>query len=216
MLDKQSSESATNQITKNNRIDVEWTTLMPKGWGGLGGDANMHSGEHKMLYTLLEDDEHLEGLVGGMFGPDLKGTGGLFNIAKEGSLHKGVGVATDRRVIFVDKGILATEVAEIPYASIETIAYSTGIVMGGLKISGRGTTSLKVEMVSPKGSAKAFADVVRPHLTAHLNPSNNTQARQQAAPLSSAIDDLRKLGELLQMDLITREEFDVKKRELLD
>ena len=66
-----------------------------------------------------------------------------------------------------------------------------------------------------KGSAKAFADVVRPHLTAHLNPPTNAQARQQVAPLSSAIDDLRKLGELLQMDLITREEFDVKKRELL-
>ena len=199
-------------IEEGNRVDVEWAALIPKGWGGLFGDANMHPGERKMLYDLLEDGEHLEALVGGAFGPDLQATGGVGSIAKAGSLRKGVGVATDRRVIFLDKGILSTEVAEIPYASIESISYSTGILMGGLKISGRGTTSLKVEMVSPKGSAKAFADVVRPDLGA---PSD-VRVVQQAAPHNSAIDDLRKLGELLQMRLITQEEFDTKKAQLLD
>ena len=125
---------------------------------------------------------------------------------------KALGVATDRRVIFLDKGIISTEVAEIPYTSIESISYSSGIVMGGLKISGRGTTSLKVEMVSPKGSAKAFADVVRPHLSV---PSD-VRVVQQAPPQSSAIDDLRKLGELLQMGLISQEEFDTEKAQLLN
>ena len=83
-----------------------------------------------MLYCLLEDDEHLEALVGGMFGPDMQATGGVTKIFKggAGSLHKGVGVATDRRAIFLDKGILSTEVAEMPYASIESISYSTGII----------------------------------------------------------------------------------------
>ena len=199
-------------IEKSNRVDAEWAALIPKGWGGLFGDTNMHSGERKMLYDLLEDNEHLEALVGGAFGPDLQATGGVGSIARAGSLHKGVGVATNRRVIFVDKGILSTEVAEIPYTSIESISYSTGIVMGGLKISARGTTSLQVEMVTPKGSAKAFADVVRPHLSV---PSD-VRVVQQAPPQSSAIDDLRKLGELLQMGLITQEEFDTKKAQLLD
>ena len=64
-----------------------------------------------MLYDILEDAEHLEALIGGSFGPDLQATGGVTNIAKAGSLHRGAGVATDRRVIFLDKGILSTEVA---------------------------------------------------------------------------------------------------------
>ena len=90
-----------------------------------------------MLYDLLEDDEHLEALVGRMFGPDMQATGGVTKIFKGGgggggggggSLHKGVGVATDRRAIFLDKGILSTEVAEMPYASIESTSYSTGII----------------------------------------------------------------------------------------
>ena len=82
-----------------------------------------------MLYDLLEDDEHLEALVGGMFGPDMQATDGVTKIFKgAGSLHKGVGVATDRQAIFLDKGILSTEVAEMPYTSIESISYSTGII----------------------------------------------------------------------------------------
>ena len=81
-----------------------------------------------MLYDLLEGDEHLEALVGGMFGPDMQATGGVTKIFRGGALHKGVGVATNRRAIFLDKGILSTEVAEMPYASIESISYSTGII----------------------------------------------------------------------------------------
>ena len=67
-------------------------------------------------------------------------------------------------------------------------------------------------MVSPKWSAKAFADVVRSHLTTHLNPSSNVQVVQQSSP----IDEVRKLGELLQMRLITQAEFDAKKSQLLE
>ena len=86
-----------------------------------------------MLYDLLEDDEHLEALVGGMLGPDMQATGGVTKIFRgggggAGSLHKGVGVATDRRAIFLDKGIPPTELAEMPYASIESTSYSTGII----------------------------------------------------------------------------------------
>ncbi len=124
------SKNDMGQETKSSRIDAEWTTLIPKGWGTWGNDANMHSGEHKMLYDLLEDNEHLEALVGGSFGPDLQATGGVTDIVRAGSLHKGVGVATDRRVIFLDKGILSTEVAEIPYASIASIDLPPVIVPG--------------------------------------------------------------------------------------
>ena len=39
-----------------------------------------------MLYDLLEDDEHLEALVGGMFGPDMQATGGVTKIFKGGGV----------------------------------------------------------------------------------------------------------------------------------
>ena len=160
-----------------------------------------------MLHDLLEVDEHLESLIGGSFGPDLQGMGGVGTILRAGSIHKGVGVATDRRIIFLDQGIVATEVVEMPYTSIESISYSTGMAFGGLKISGRGTTSLRIEAVKPKSSAKAFADVVRSHLAPPARPSNDTR--------NSPIDDLSKLAVLLEKGLVTREEFDAKKAQIL-
>ena len=156
-----------------------------------------------MLHDVLEDDEHLEALVGGHFGPDLQSTGGPGGTGRNRSLHKGVVVATDRRVIFLNKGIFSTAVTEMPYASIEAISYSTGIIRAELTISGRGTNSLRVTMIQPKWSAKAFADLVRPHLVSYLNPAvprKADQATQSSIAPSPTLDDPSKLLELSRGD----------------
>ena len=192
-------------LTKEERIDQEWEALIPKGWGTFG-DKGMHSGERNMLPNLLEDDETLECLVGGKFGPDL----GRSHIARDKSLHSGVGVATDRRVIFIDAGFLSSEVAELPYSSIETISYSTGMAMGGLKISARGATSLQMEMVKPMGQAKVFADAVRKHLNA------GQAAGTTVVQTASAMDELEKAAALYERGLLTQGEFEAKKAQLLN
>ena len=194
------------KLSKEDRIDQEWEALIPKGWGTFG-DAGMHSGERKMLYNLLEDDETLECLVGGKFGPDL----GRSHIARDKSLHSGVGVATDRRVIFLDAGFLSTEVAELPYSSVETISYSTGFARGGLNIAARGATSLQMEMIQPMGQAKVFADTVRKHLNA-----GQTVAAPTVVQTASAMDELEKAAALYERGLLTPEEFAAKKAQLLN
>ena len=198
-------EGKPTPVNKEDRIDQEWDALIPKGWGSFK-NTFMLSGERKMLYRLLEDGEHLECLVGGKFGPDL----GRSNIARDKSLHNGVGVATDRRVIFVDSGIASSEVAEMPYTSIEAISYSSGISLAGLKISARGSTSLQMEMIRSMDEAKVFADTVRKHLN----------AGQTAAPTvvqtASAMDELEKAAALYERGLLTQEEFETKKAQLLN
>ena len=77
------------RASKGDRIDAEWAALIPKGWGTFG-DRKIHSGERKVLHDLLEDDEHLEILIGGSFGPDLQALGGVGTILRAGSIHKGV------------------------------------------------------------------------------------------------------------------------------
>ena len=193
------------KLSKEERIEQEWDALIPKGWGTFG-DKGMHSGERGMLCNLLEDDETLECLVGGKFGPDL----GRSHIARDKSLHSGVGVATDRRVIFLDAGFLSTEVAELPYSSIETISYSTGMAMGGLKISARGSTSLQMEMVKPMGQAKVFADAVRKHL------NTGQAAGTTVVQTASAMDELEKAAALYERGLLTQAEFAAKKAQLLN
>ncbi len=213
VLDHASGESLNNKL---RRIDYEWAELIPKGWGTFG-DAHMHSGERKMLYELLDDDEHLEAIIGGRFGPDLRATGGPLNILKEGSLHDGVGVATTSRVIFLDKGIMASEVVELSYRNIESISYSTGVMLGGLKIVGRGGSAVQVEMVRPKESAQTFASIVKNHLDSTrvtaASPQGSTP--QSLAPMPVA-DEIEKLAGLLEKGILTQDEFDTKKKQLLD
>ena len=193
-------------LSKEERINQEWEALIPKGWGTFG-DKGMHSGEREMLPNLLEDDETLECLVGGKFGPDL----GRSHIARDKSLHSGVGIATDRRVIFLDAGFLSAEVAELPYSSVETISYSLGMAMGGLKIAARGATSLQMEMIKPMGQAKVFADAVRKRLNA-----GPTAAAPTVVQTASAMDELEKAAALYERGLLTAEEFAAKKAQLLN
>ena len=195
-------------VGKEERIDQEWNALIPKGWGTFT-DANMHSGERKMLYRLLESDEHLECLCGG----DFKANSGESHIWRDSgrSFNSGVVVATDRRVIFLDKGIVSTEVAELTYKSIESISYSGGMMWGSLKFGLVGATTLPIENVKPKEQAKVFADTVRKHLNA-----GPTVAAPTVVQTASAMDELEKAAALYERGLLTAEEFAAKKAQLLN
>jgi predicted RNA-binding Zn-ribbon protein involved in translation (DUF1610 family) len=96
-------------------VDEQWETFRPQTWR-----KGAHKGERKMLYGIRDPGETMECLIGGAFGPDMEK-------AKFGkTFHSAIGVATDRRVIFVDKGLFgSTEVREMPYTSVDAITYST-------------------------------------------------------------------------------------------
>lgn len=186
------------KLSKEDRIDQEWYALIPEGWG-----SKKLAKEREMLYNVLEDDETMECLVGGHFGPDL----GQSPIEMGKSIDSGVGVATDRRVILLYSGFLSAEVAELPYRSVETISYGSG----GLKIAARGATSFQMEMINPTSQAKVFADTVRKHLNA-----GPTVAAPTVVQTASAMDELEKAAALYERGLLTPEEFAAKKAQLLN
>ena len=190
--------------TRQERIDAQWYAAIPKGWGTLD-DKKMHSGERKMLYDILDQDEDIKALVGGRYRAE-QDTNRLHK-------HSGVAVATSKRVIFLDKGVFgSSEVSEMPYRSIEGITHSTGMLMGGVQITGLGTAGWRIEEVKPKESAKLFADSVRGLVEArHVGAAQ--QVNQQAPP--SAADELAKWAALLKDGTLTQDEFDTQKRRLL-
>ena len=181
-------------------IDEQWNRVKPAHWG-----AMTNRGEREMLHTLLEAGENIIVLLGGHFGPDL----GQAQPGK--TLHKGIAVATDRRVLMVDKGVFgSTEVAEMRHQSIESIAYSTGMLFAGLRITGRGTASFRIENVG-KPEVKPFVDYVRSQVVAQQTPTVQVESGRSA----SAVDELEKLAGLLERGHLTQEEFDIKKKQLL-
>lgn len=193
-------EEWAKHFERQHEIDAQWYAVMPNWSGG----KKMHSGERQMLYDILDYDEDILALVGGMYRAEQ-------DTARVGK-HNGVAVATNKRVIFLDKGVFGSkEVSEMPYRSVEGITHSTGMFYGGVQITGLGTSGWRIEDVNPKDSAKSFADSVRFQVEAP-----RAEAPQPSAmPTTSAADELAKWAKLYQDGILTQAEFDAKKKQLL-
>ena len=201
-LPRKGFSNAMNQ-GKAERIDAEWYAVMPNGWGTFD-DGGMHSGERKMLHTILGDDESIEALVGGLFRQDTD------RMAK----HTGVAVATNKRVVFVDKGLFgSTETMELPYRSIEGVTSSTGMISAGIQITGRGAASYRIENVKPKDAVRTFSEVVRRNAdnASHEGPQKGPVERDAA----SIADEIAKLSDLNRQGILTDDEFNKAKQKVL-
>ena len=180
---------------RRHQIDLQWDAAKPQSMS-----EKMHSGERKMLYSVLADGETVESIVGGTFRQD---TDRLHK-------HNGVAVATSTRVVFLDKGILgSTETMQIAYRNVEAVTFSTGMFAAGIQVAGRGTSSFRIEDVADKESVKRFADCVQAHIDTAQQP-----IPPPATP-SSSLDELERLAGLVERGFVTREEFEVKKKEIL-
>lgn len=185
---------------------------MPKGWGTFG-DENMHSGERKLLYDLIRDDEHIIAMVGGQFGPTLKQYSPLKRQAT--MMHSGCVVATTERLLFLDKGILHTEAHDLDYQSIESIRHSTGLIFGGVGIVARGTSNMKIEVVKPKKSAKYFAEKVREQIIELRNKPLVVKGMDSPQTDATLTQQLESLWNLHQQGALTKDEFAEAKDRLL-
>ena len=159
-----------------------------------------------MLHTLIEQGETLDALIGGTYRAEQD--------TSRRHKHQGVAVATSKRMLFVDKGAMGnTEVSEMPYRSVEAITHSTGRFFAGIQITGRGIASFRIEDIADRESVKPFVDCVRGHLEAA--PAPPAAAPQPAAASLSVADEIEKLASLKDRGILTQEEFDAKKRQLL-
>lgn len=165
-----------------------------------------------MLYEKFDSDEEIKALIGGRFRADTSRLSGHFGIAGN----------SNKRVMFLDKGILgSTEVMEISYRNIEAITYSTGTLMGGIQVTGRGVASFRLEDIPDKDALQPFADCVRGYITGATNgPAPVTSPTAMTTPAVdqtaiSPLDEIERLAELTAKGILTEEEFAAKKKQLL-
>ena len=146
-------------MSKAERIDAQWRERSTM-WGrnnpsvlerlisGLFSSENIttYPGELRILQEVLEDDENIEYWMGGRWGDAtefntlgdavfraLGGVGG-----HEFGVHNGVVVATDRRILMLNSGMVMKDVVEVPYEGLQ-VDYNEGMVCSGLKFSGSTT-----------------------------------------------------------------------------
>ena len=132
---------------EKSRIDAQWQALQP-GWGK--GD---YKGERQMLYDDLKEGEAIKHLWSGGWKVLERGE------AMEGH-DRGIVVATNRRVLFLNKGRISKSVARIPYWNILTVKEADPGVVGITSLDYNYETRL------PAGEAASFVNFVQSRLPA--------------------------------------------------
>ena len=153
--------------------------------------------ETKRLVEHLWEDEQVERMASGTYG---HGTGLL--------------VLTDRRLLFLKEG-MKKQTEDFPLEKVSSVQWSSGLTMGTITIFASANKA-EIKNVN-KSDGKEMADHVRQRLSAP-KPSTASTGGEQDAVASTAMDvpdQIRKLGELRDSGMVTPEEFEAKKAELL-
>lgn len=152
--------------------------------------------ELKKLPSMLHEQEQVLNLVQGRY---------------EG--NEGLIVATDRRVLFIDEGLVRSHREDFTYERISSIQCSTGMLYGKLTIFASGNKA-ELDNILPKQQANALADHIRGNLAP--GPSSQSPMPVTATSEPDVYEKLRKIGELRDAGVLTPDEFEAKKASLLN
>lgn len=123
-------------------------------------------------------------------------------------------VATNRRIIFLDKGmIFGLKQIEIPLDKVNSITQDTGLIFGTITIFD-GVSQKEIRNVA-KGSVTPFANAVN----AALQNRNNRDSQGQSASHLSTNDSKERLDRikvLLDQGLLTESEYSEKRKEIIN
>lgn len=150
--------------------------------------------EVKELPNVMYDGETLEYLMSGF----LDGSTWLIT-------------CTNKRVLFLDKGMFfGCKQLEIPLEKINSIEAKKGLFLGSIAIWD-GASVMKIDQVQKKA--------LQPFVTA-VNTAREGCKKQFSSPSvvpveNDYIDQLEKLAELKEKGIITQEEFETKKKQIL-
>lgn len=154
--------------------------------------------EIKELPNILWDDEEVENLLIGTY-----------------NAGNGVLVATNRRLVFVDKGFLyGLKVEDFPYEKISSIQYETGLLLGKLTIFTSGNKAIIDN--TQKKEVRAFGDWVRARISAPRANQIKEPTTVSDSSNDQIIEKLERLGKLKESGVIDEEEFKQQKNRILN
>jgi len=123
--------------------------------------------------------------------------------------NQGLILVTDRRVIFFEKGMVRSHQEDFPYGKIGSIQTGTKMFGGHLTIYVSGNKA-EIKRVIPKERVQEIGDYVRSRIT---EGAPAPAAAPAAAPDHG--DRLRRAKGMLDDGLISAEEYEAKRQEIL-
>lgn len=161
--------------------------------------------EIKRLTDYLDVDEELVTAASGMYED-----------------RNGLLAVTERRMLFVDEGLMRKRLEEFQYERISSVQWKSGLVMAEIKIYASGNTA-RIRQIAPKERAQEIAAYTSRRIsegrsapTSPIHASvGQVPTEPASAPSSDPIEQIRRLAELRDLGAITTEEFEAKKSDLL-
>ncbi|TCC54290.1 hypothetical protein E0H73_39610 [Kribbella pittospori] len=150
--------------------------------------------------------------------PEYLWEGERVDLITSGTYGSGTGIVvlTDRRLFFLKDGVMSKTSEDFPLSKISSVQWSSGMLMGKIIVFASGN---KAEIVNvQKTDGKAITDAVRARLTNGVQSSpvpDQTPSPTGAEGKPDVYEQLAKLGELRNAGVLTDEEFETKKAELL-
>ena len=122
-------------------------------------------------------------------------------------------VCTNKRVLLLDKGMIyGIKTIDIALDKINSVSHTKGLLMGKIAITD-GATTRTIENIS-NSTVTFFTETIKEQIEAYKNGSNSVVT--SIVNTVSAADELLKYKQLLDAGVLTQEEFDTKKKELLN
>lgn len=116
---------------------------------------------------------------------------------------------TNKRILIAQQKLVGQTFQTVDIASLNDVTMTTGVLMGIITID---TIKEKFNVAVNKKVAESINNTIHDVLFSLKQQKGNVA---QERPVSSVADELLKFKNLLDMGVITQEEFDKKKRELL-
>jgi hypothetical protein len=148
--------------------------------------------EVKRLTRHLWEGETVELMTTGMYGSG-----------------NGLVVLTDRRLLFVHEGLMSQTTEDFPMDKVSSVQWQSGLMSGEIVIFASGNKS-EIKAVN-KDDGKQMVDAIRGRISAQ----GAAPTAAAPAPPPDPIAQLKQLGELREAGILTDEEFESKKADLL-
>jgi hypothetical protein len=121
-------------------------------------------------------------------------------------------VCTNQRILFIDKGMVyGMKSSEIPLDMVNSVNYDKGLLLGSISIV-NGAVGTKIDNINKETAPKMVAAIKAARLE-FMNKDQPVTITEQ--PKENMADKLRQLKSLLDDGILTQEEFDDKKKQIL-
>ena len=148
--------------------------------------------EIKRLEDHLHTDETVKRMVVGRYA----GKNGIITL-------------TDRRALFIAEGRLGKATEDIPLDRITSVSWKSGMLLGSIEVHASGA-KVEIENVNKSDDKAMVEDLRAAAHTAHNKPTEATPA-----PATDHAAALVKLAQLRDAGILTVDEFEAKKADIL-